>query len=271
LSKGSTSFVKHSLLSEIVPTPGYFRFDFDNCRIETGKPPGDTGDDHTPIPHITRDPDTGQFVSGSHGFAAERYTDFEYVHNQSIYDIDAEDLPGSFPVVETDINVVDLDDIMDRHERANLVMLRLNALQASVPGTSSAESALETRYELGVGAGSEMVENADTQFDQNVGSSGAVDRRIAESDSADVLFHASWIAEGSFADSASGLGGGPDTPVMSESVHYPNEFGVCPAFDDRDEITESFRFTDVGSADISDSVINLETNWTLVFGITERD
>lgn len=219
-----------------------------------------------------RDPETGQFVAGSTMHSdVERFRDYEFLHVHNRYDVDAADLPGAFAIQEEDIVSVDFSDILDRDERADLVALQIHSLQASVPGTSSAESALNARWELGIGAGSLMVTSGDVDSSSNdAGSSGVVDINEWAADSPDVLYFASWVSEGGYADSTNGLGGGPDQPVISDQVHYPREFGACPIFDERDEISESFLLTDQGGADISDSLIILDASYSLVFGVSEE-
>jgi len=217
---------------------------------------------------VHRDPDTGQYVAGSHG--VDRFGDYEFQHIANQYKIDAADVPGAFAVQESDINVVEMDDLLHRDERADLVALDVHSLQASVPGTSSAESALIARWELGLGAGDELILPEDQQADDDTGSSGVVDKRSWDSDSPDVLYDAHWIAEGGYADTSSGLGGGPDQPIITDSVHYPREFGACPDLDQRDEITESFFLSDRGGADISDSLVELRAAYSLVFAVHEE-
>lgn len=215
-----------------------------------------------------RDPETGQYVSGAR---ATHWDDYEFVHVSSEYGVSASDLPGSFPIAESDIRSVSLDDIMDRDERADLVAVFVHALQASVTGTSSAESSLETHWELHAGVGDELVLRDDRDYTADTGSSGVVSTSFWESDSPDPLYHAHWVSEASFADSSSGVGGGADAPVLSEALNYPREFGSCPTFDDRDEITESLFLANPGSANIDDSQIDVYASYTLVFGVHERD
>jgi hypothetical protein len=225
------------------------------------------------MPHIRRDPETGQFVSyeTGHTFAVERFRDYEFVHVRTRYDVDAADLPGAFPITEEDIHVTELEDVLDRDERADLVAFNLHSLQATVPGTSSAENSLQARWELSLGTGSEMVTNSDEDFTADTGDSGVVDKAEVDSDNPDILYFAQWTAEGGFGDSTNGLGAGPDAPVLEDNVHYPREFGACPGLDERDDITESFRLVDMGSADISDSLIMLTASYTLVFAVEERE
>lgn len=217
---------------------------------------------------VYRDPETGQYVSDD-GTMPARYDDYEFQHIHSRYTVPADELPGAFPLTETDITATNLDDVLDRHERAELVTLQVHSLQASVPGTSSAESALGARFELRAGVGDELIQTDDRTTTANAGESGVVTAENWDSDSPDALYFASWVAEGGFADSTNGLGGGPDQTVLSETVHYPREFGACPEFDDRDDITESFRLADLGGADISDSLIVLDVSYTLVFAVHE--
>lgn len=222
---------------------------------------------------VHRDPETGQFVSGpaSHS-QIERFSDYEFVHVHNEYNIDASDLPGSLPVLEENAAVIDLDSVLDRDELADLIMLDVHGIQASIPGTSSAESSLRASLEIGVGTGSRMLSSQDRDDAENdSGSSGVLDFAKWSSDSPDVLWFADWNAEASFADSSSGLGGASDAPVLDGRMHFPREFGACPAFDERDEISESFKFSSVGSADISDSLIRLTTAYSLVFAVEERE
>jgi hypothetical protein len=221
------------------------------------------------MPHITRDPETGRFVSSEAGHI-ERFRDFMFQHVHNSYSVSAGDVPGSFPIEESDISTIEMDDLLHRDERADLVRLNIHALQSSVPGTSSAESALETRFELTLGAGDEMVLTEDQTVDNNTGSSGVVDRIQAVSDNPDVLWFGQWTAEGGFADTSSGPGGGPDQPVITDEIDYPRDFGACPTLDHRDEITESFQLDDEGSADISDSLVNLDVSYSLVFAVYEE-
>jgi hypothetical protein len=140
-----------------------------------------------------------------------------------------------------------------------------------VPGTSSAESALACRWELHAGAGSATVEDVDSETRRNIGSDDALNVESWESDSQDVLYHAHWVAEGSFADTSSGLGGGPDQPALDQDINYPREYGSCPTFDDRDEVTESIHLDQLGGADISDSLVSVSASYTLVFRVHDRD
>lgn len=219
------------------------------------------------MPH--RDPETGQFVSGAG--RPTSYRDYEFKHVRSHYDVDAGDLPGAFPIEEEAIRTVDLDDCLHRDELADLVLLNIHALQASIPGTSSAESSLEARWELSLDHSSEMVLETDQDTGTDGGDSGVIDTAFAEADNPDILFFGEWSAEGSFADSAGGLGGGPDAPLIQSQIDFPATFGACPRLDDRDEVVESFRFNDQGSADISDSLIQLSVAYTLVFAVEEGD
>jgi hypothetical protein len=199
------------------------------------------------------------------------FDEHEFKHVRSSFNVDASDLPGAFPIDESDIRVIGLEDIMDRDERADLVAVQVHGLQASVPGTSSAESALLVRWELRAGPGDELIATNDSDFTDNSGESGVVDTNFWTSDSPDALFFASWVAEGGFADTSSGLGGGPDQPVIESERNFPRELGSCPEFDDRDEITESLYLNDLGGADISDSSIFLEASYSLVFAVRDRD
>jgi hypothetical protein len=214
-----------------------------------------------------RDPETGRFVADSD---VDRFTDYEFQHIANQYVVDAADLPGAFPIEESDLNIVDMDDLLHRDERADLVALNVHSIQATVPGTSSAESALLVRWELTLGAGDEMVLSEDAQIDTNTGSSGVIDKASWDSDSPDILYSAHWVAEGGYADSTNGLGGGPDQPVITDSVHYPREFGACPDLDERDDISESILLADRGGADISDSLIQINVVYSLVFAVHER-
>jgi len=216
---------------------------------------------------VHRDPETGQFTGDLHGMHS--FDDYEFEHVLSRYDVDAEDLPGAFPIQQSDIRTIRLDDLLDRDERADLVAVQVHGLQASVPGTSSAESSLFTRYEIRAGAGDELISLEDENFTDD--GAGVVDTAYHGTDSRDVLFAAAWIAEGGYADSSNSIGAGPDQPVLQAERHYPRELGSCPVFDDRDEITESIYLDDVGSADISDSLIRVTSSYTLVFGIHDRD
>lgn len=218
---------------------------------------------------VVRDPETGQFQSVSGQDA--RFSDFEFKHIHSRYDVDAADLPGAFTVNEGDINSLPLDDVLHRDQRADLIMLNLHSLQAAVDGTASAENALEASWELRIGDGDAMVLNEDRTIDNDIGSSGVVDRHFWESEDPDILYFANWTAEGGYGDSTNGLGAGPDAPVLADQIHYPAEFGTCPELDRRDDITESIRFDDVGGADISDSIIHLRAAYTLVFNVRDLD
>lgn len=219
---------------------------------------------------VHRDPETGQYVADD-GMKMAHYADYVFQHVHSEYQVPAGDLPGAFPIQESDIRVIPLDDLLDRQERADLVAIQIHALQASVPGTSSAESGLEARFELRAGVGDELVLNEDRNTGTDQGSSGVVDTRFWDSDSPDVLYFADWTAEGGFGDSTNGLGAGPDQPVLDADIHFPRDFGSCPQFDDRDEITESFYLDDLGGADISDSLVRLDISYTLIFSVHDRD
>lgn len=220
---------------------------------------------------VHRDPETGQFTSGTGMAMAERFTDYEFQHVQSEYRVPAADLPGAFPIDEEDLVTVELDDVLHRDERADLVAVRVHSLQASIPGTASAETGLDVSWELSLGAGSEMIVGSDKDFTaDDAGTSGVMNIDQWQSDSPDVLAFYSWIAEGGFADSTNGLGGGPDQPVITDDVHYPAEYGTCPELDDRDEITESLTLNDTGSADISDSLVIVEASYSLVFAVHEE-
>jgi len=218
------------------------------------------------LPHIQRDPETGQFVSSSTGHV-QRFRDYEFQHVHSEYDIDASDLPGSLPLEEPDIRVLSMDDLLHRDERADLVALNLHSLQASIPGTSTAESTLKVLWELSTGAGARLVEVGDANFTADTGVSGAIDSQFWDSDDPDILYFADWNAEAGFSDTGNSVAAGPDAPVLEDQVHFPREFGACPEFDERDEITESFRLESPGDADISDSLINLQAAYSLVFAV----
>lgn len=219
---------------------------------------------------VVRDPDTGQFQSVKSGAGVDRFRDYEFVHVKNEYVVPAADLPGAFPVEVSDITTVEMDDVLDRDERADLVALNLHALQASVPGTTSAEASLNAGWELTLGAGDEMVleEDQATEIDAD---GTVVNAHRAKSDNPDILYHAFWNAEGGFADSTNGLGGGPDAPIITDNVHYPRDYGACPDLDERDELTESIHLDDEGGADISDSLINLDVSYTVVFAVEELD
>lgn len=217
--------------------------------------------------HITRDPDTGQFVSQETGHVG-RFRDYTFQHVKSQYRVSAGDLPGAFPISEEDIRTTELDDILHRGERAELVALQLHHLYAAVPGTSSAEGNIEAMFELSTGTGSQMV----TLEDRDSGSVGDVTTLHWVSDDPDILYFASIYGENSFADTASGIGGGADTGSLGpETVHYPREFGACPDFDERDEISESWRVNVPGAAEPTDSLIEWGADYSLVFAVEERD
>jgi hypothetical protein len=218
---------------------------------------------------VHRDPETGLFVSDDH--SVDRYSDFEHQHVHSSYDVDAADLPGAFPIQESDIRVVDLDDLLDRNERADLIMLEIHGIQASVPGTTTTEAALRAAIEIGIGAGDRMILAEDRDDSTDTGSSGVVDRNLWESDSPDTLYFAEWISEGSFGDTANGVGAGADAPVLEDETHFPRDYGTCPEFDERDEITESIVLDEVGGAGIDDSLIELNVSYSLVFAIEELE
>lgn len=232
--------------------------------------PGVTGGTRK-LKMVHRDPETGQFVSSGGHQLAQSYRDYEFKHVRSHYDVDAADLPGAFPIEEEAIRTVSLDDCLHRDELADLVMLNIHALQASVPGTASAENSLEARWELSLDHSSEMVLGTDQDTGTDGGDSGVIDTAFSESDNPDILFFGEWSAEGGYADSTNQLGGGPDAPLIQNQLNYPAEFGVCPRLDDRDEVVESFRFQDQGGADISDSLIQLSAAYTLVFAVEEAD
>jgi len=215
-----------------------------------------------------RDPETGQFMAGG---TAHHYDDYEFQHVHSRYTVPASELPGAFPIAESDINSTNLDDLLDREERAELVAVLVHSLQAAVPGTSSAESVIEGRFELRAGVGDELILTEDRERDTDEGSSGVVDRQIWESDSPDMLYSASLFAEGGFSDTGNSVAAGPDAPVLDQSIHFPRDFGACPEFDDRDEITESFFLSNPGSGDISDSFIAIQASYSLVFAVHDRD
>jgi hypothetical protein len=217
---------------------------------------------------VHRDPQTGQFIAGG---SPAHYDDFEFQHVHSRYAVPASELPGAFPIAESDINSTDLDDLLDRDERAELVAVLVHSLQAAVPGTSSAESVIEGRFELRAGVGDELILPEDRDRDTDAGSSSAIDRRIWDSDSPDMLYSASLFAEGGFSDTGNSVAAGPDAPVLDQSIHFPRDFGACPEFDDRDSITESVFVSNPGSGDISDSFITIQASYTLVFAVHERE
>jgi hypothetical protein len=198
------------------------------------------------------------------------FDDYEFVSGRTRFKVNASDLPGSLPIQEDDIRELSLNDVLDRHERADLVAVIVHDLQASVPGTASAECPIEAGWELHAGVGSSMILGDDAETTTGAGESGVVDYGAAESDSPDVLAFARWVAEGGFNDSGN-TAAGPDQPVINHDINYPRDYGSCPTFDDRDTVTESIYLGNVGSADVSDSLILLISAYTLVFAVHERD
>jgi hypothetical protein len=98
-----------------------------------------------------------------------------------------------------------------------------------------------------------------------------VTEQFWQSDDPGILYHAGWIAEGSFSDTGNSVAGGADAPVLDQDSHYPRDYAACPRYDDRDEITESFRLRNPGSTPIEDSLIKLEVAYSLVFLVHEAD
>lgn len=219
---------------------------------------------------VYRDPETGQFVSGTDG-ASRDYRDYEFQHIRTEWNVDAADLPGAFPIVEEDIHVVDMEDLLHRDERAELVGVFLHALQAVIPGTTTAEASIRAEFELGIGQGSKLLENNDRDdYRGSAGESGVANISTWANDDPDVLYHAGWWAEGGFGDSTNGMGAGPDQPVLQETTHFPRDFGACPSLDERDEISESWKVTNPTGADVSDSEIGLLAAYSLVFAVEEE-
>lgn len=217
---------------------------------------------------VYRDPETGLFQSGDDDDYDYRDYEFQHVHSQ--YEVPADELPAALPIEESDIRSTNLDDLLDRNERADLVAVVVHSLQAAGTGTFSEETSLEARFELRAGVGSELV-TAEDGNDEQVGDEDVVNATFWESDSPDVLYHAAWYSSAGFNDTAGGTGAGSDQPVLDQDVHFPREFGSCPQFDDRDEITESIYLNDTESAVADDGEIALEASYTLVFAVHDRD
>lgn len=195
------------------------------------------------------------------------FHDLEVQHQNHRYEVEAADLPGSFPILEESIVDFEPANGLERREVAELLAIWVRGIQATVPGTTSAEAALNASYELSLDDGEENVGGAVTQ---DTGDSGVVNQRTLSSDSHAVLYSAEVIAEGGFADSTNGLGGGPWAQTIQDYLDFRTVTGRGPEVGPFQDLHEHIRFDNIGGADISDSLIRLTANYTLFWDVREE-
>lgn len=211
-----------------------------------------------------RDPETGQFVSGS-GTGSGSYRDYSVTNIMADYRVAAAELPGAFPIIET---VPMGDAVQDLHhdQRAHLTQAQLH-MQATVPGTLSEESTLIAVMELSLDADPALAgENLAIQEEAN--EIGNLDRRSRLNvDEPDVLFTQFEVNQGSFADTVNGVGGGADAKTGPVQRTYP---GGGPVVDRRDNLYLHISADDFLAAAISDSAIEFTLVGLLYWRVFEE-
>lgn len=208
-----------------------------------------------------RDPETGKYVSGDR---VSNYLDLEMQSISSRLHLDANDVPAAFPVEESISR--EPANGLSRTEEAELVALRVHTFQATIPGTSTAESALEPSYELSLDTNPQLLGGEDQYPAQ-----GAATLRGHESDIPDLLWFTHLTSEGGYKDGPSGTGAGPDQPVLTSEMNYLREFGSGPVVTGRDNIFEHFNLGQSSGATIENSEIDLYTNLALYWDVRQRD
>lgn len=197
------------------------------------------------MPH--RDPETGQFVSGQGGGS---YRDFSVTNIGAQWQVPASELPGAFPINAT-FSLGDAVQDLHHDQLARLVQGQVQ-MQATVPGTLSAESTLLSVMELSIDADPAVAgENLEQTEETDV--VGQFNRKFAVNvDEPDVIALQTEVNEGSFRDTTTGTGGGADAKTPSITRVYP---GGGPEVDRRDNLYLHVAADDFQAAAIADSAI----------------
>lgn len=183
-----------------------------------------------------RDPKTGKFVSG--GEVAD-WNDLQVVTGSLTSVIPAADLSGSKnedKVVGEDAEIVDFSPVLGRNEVFEAVHMTAE-VNLSMPRTATAESSGELEWAIATDYDREEATLSGGHYAGVVHrSAGIVDVNQHQTDETSYLAIGRLAATNSFADSATGLGGGSDWDRERVELPFLERFGVGPRFDEDDEI-----------------------------------
>lgn len=183
------------------------------------------------MPHIVRDPETGQFVSVDD---LDEDRDYGVFHGQLEYQIPAADLTAgvdSQNVEGEEATIIDMNNFLGPDEvfRAHSIDMMVGFTAGA---TATEEQNVETAYLLREDGALEG-----TQLDGTTTvAEGIIDAVQNSSFNSDVIFTGSMSSEANFADTTNGLGGGSGWPVNQHSINYPAAELPPPTFDEADEL-----------------------------------
>lgn len=144
-------------------------------------------------------------------------------------------------------------------DEGRLLAQRLTNLQISIGGANTQEVAVGFLYQLSFDAGLPEPEAEQLQFAAGTGTA-----RFADYVDNDVLYLSRGMTEGSFADSAAGVGGGADAYQTQHRVNYLEEVGVLPEATPRDTLFESVYLAPIEDVTAPDnSPISVHTSYQL--------
>lgn len=214
---------------------------------------------------VHRDPDTGQFVSGSSSFH-----DVEVINFAFQFSVAAAQNTGAtdqFYGDDTDFEGVllyDLDDIVDRHAVARVLEAQ-HALSVQPTGTQTADSATRAIVEISSSPSSSVSFSAPASEMGAVGDQSGLTVEFLDrvDDSLDVLGRPlEAMAQGPFTDGTNGLGGGGG-PGHDSLETEPHDF----ILDRRDEM---FLNGAVESQNLTDGPATFSVVGQHVLGINEE-
>lgn len=220
-------------------------------------------------PH--RDPETGQFVAGDG--THHDWTDVHDVQWNAAMSIDAADLDGGFQAFRMSkddaLEVIDFNSRpgLDRNEHFEVIESHMTAY-AGAPTTASAEGHLTWTMQFGEERNNTA--NQGPGFYSSAAINETVDGGLDINGPGVVDNYGSWhtlsgYAEGSFADSTNGLGGGSDHDNVDSQVNFyeiGNETG--PTYDMNDELYLKGEINTDGIADHGVMVVVRGQFWGLI-------
>lgn len=213
----------------------------------------------------SRDPETGQFVSGR-----EQYQDYEVATTQVVMTIPAADLDGTagsgFPNGDNfeGIEVFDYDELVDRNEELHLLRAA-HGLTVYSNSTATADGSIRGTVEISSSPARQGSRGAPGTGGNTAGDAGIVNFDTQKTDSIDLIGRVlTGFAGAPFSDGATGVGGagsaGEDREVLAAGM--PGSLG---RFHPRDEL---FLNGVLECSNIDDAGIGLTVDIQHVYGVS---
>lgn len=199
---------------------------------------------------VSRDPQTGKFVSGGSGHSWSQQTRYSgHIHTT----IPAADLAGGAleqDLVGAEAELLDFSDKLENDEVYRIHQMDVAALLA-MPTTATAESSCLLNYAITPDSDIEIIHRSPTHYPGALVTDerGIIDVSAYDREAGGMLFNGLLYAEASASDSVNGTGLGAAPAIERETVHFGPD---GPVFDRDDELYGPF---EINIENVSDHAV----------------